>query len=89
MALRPNTKSNLDGNSSTSDTKQIDKTCQLCQDETSLKQGFSILKDPPSLEFHPKNSWATIPRTTNPRTTNPRTLNSLKTISGFGILNPL
>ena len=66
---------------------KMTKSCKLCQDEKSLKQGLRILnpkgssflrirmKNPRILDPRTTNPRTTNPRTTNPRTTNPRTMN--------------
>ena len=66
---------------------RMTKSCKLCQDEKSLKQGLRILdpkgssflrirmKNPRTTIPRMKNLRTTIPRRTNPRTTNPRTMN--------------
>ena len=66
---------------------KMTKSCKLCQDKKSLKQGLRILnpkgssflrirmKNPRILDPKTTNPRKTNPRTTNPRTTNPRTTN--------------
>ena len=65
---------------------KMTKSCKLCQDEKSLKQGLRILipKGSSFLRIRMKNPRildprTTIPRTRNPRTMNPRISNPLKT----------
>ena len=67
---------------------RMTKSCKLCQDKKSLKQGLRILNPEGSslLKIRMKNPRildprTIIPRTRNPRTMNPRVSNPLKTIS--------
>ena len=80
---------------------RMTKSCKLCQDEKSLKQGLRILI-PKGFSFlsirmeNPRilDPRTTIPRTRNSRTMSPRISNPFETISnqiydqGSRILNP-